>query len=70
MVFENSRTKCSKFKFIPFELPKIKNVETTFTDAILIEDKIYFLAAAEDTASTYDFEADVDNTTFIFFSFV
>jgi hypothetical protein len=43
-----------KFKFIPFELPNIKNVETTFTDAILVEDKIYFLAAAEDTSSTYD----------------
>jgi hypothetical protein len=42
------------FKFIPFELPKIKNVETTFTDAILVENKIYFLAAAEDTASTYE----------------
>ena len=41
------------FKFISFDLPKIKNVATTFTDAILIEDKIYFLAAAEDTASTY-----------------
>ena len=43
-----------KIKFIPFELPNIKNVETTFTDAILVEDKIYFLAAAEDTSSTYD----------------
>ena len=43
-----------KFKFIPFKLPKIKNVETTFTDAILVENKIYFLAAAEDTTSTYE----------------
>jgi hypothetical protein len=43
-----------KFKFIPFELPNIKNVTATFTDAILVEDKIYFLAAAEDTSSTYD----------------
>ncbi len=25
-----------------------------FTDAILVEDKIYFLATAEDTTSTYD----------------
>lgn len=41
------------FKFIPFDLPKIKNIATTFTDAILVEAKIYFLAAAEDTASTY-----------------
>jgi hypothetical protein len=43
-----------KFKFIPFELPNIKNVPATVTDAILVEDKIYFLAAAEDTSSTYD----------------
>jgi hypothetical protein len=42
------------FKFIPFELPKIKNIETSFTDAILVENKIYFLAAAEDTTSTYE----------------
>ena len=43
-----------KIKFIAFQLPKIKHVEGTFTDAILVEDKIYFLATAEDTASTYD----------------
>jgi hypothetical protein len=41
-------------EFIPIELPKIKHVETSFTDAILVEDKIYFLATAEDTISTYD----------------
>ena len=39
--------------FIPIQLPKIKHVETSFTDAILVEDKIYFLATAEDTSSTY-----------------
>lgn len=41
------------FKFIAFDLPKIENTATTFTDAILVNQKIYFLAAAEDTASTY-----------------
>lgn len=41
-------------ELIPIELPKIKHVETSFTDAILVEDKIYFLATAEDTTSTYD----------------
>jgi len=40
-------------EFIPIQLPKIKHVETSFTDAILVEDKIYFLATAEDTTSTY-----------------
>ena len=41
-------------KFIGFQLPKIKHIEATFTDAVLVEDKIYFLATAEDTTSTYD----------------
>jgi hypothetical protein len=40
-------------QFIPILLPKIKHVETSFTDAILVEDKIYFVATAEDTTSTY-----------------
>ncbi|MES2811675.1 MAG: hypothetical protein V4670_04320 [Bacteroidota bacterium] len=43
-----------KIFFKPIQLPKIKHVETSFTDAILIKDKIYFLAAAEDTISTYE----------------
>jgi hypothetical protein len=37
-----------------FKLPKIKGVETSFTDAILVDDQIYFLATAEATESTYD----------------
>ena len=37
-----------------FKLPKIKGVRTSFTDAILVDDKIYFLASAENTTSTYD----------------
>jgi hypothetical protein len=37
-----------------FKLPKIKGVRTSFTDAILVDNKFYFLASAEDTASTYD----------------
>lgn len=41
-------------EFIRFQLPKIKHLEATFTDAIRVEDKIYFLATAEDTLSTYD----------------
>lgn len=46
-----------KNKTVAFELitlPKIKGIEATFTDAILIDDTIYFLAAAENTSSTYD----------------
>lgn len=41
-------------ELVEVQLPKIKQVETSFTDAILVEDKIYFLATAEDTISTYD----------------
>ncbi len=41
-------------RFIPIVLPKINHVEATFTDAIVLDDKIFFLASAEDTTSTYD----------------
>jgi len=44
----------SQANFVKVQLPKIKHVETSVTDAILVEDKIYFLATAEDTTSTYD----------------
>jgi hypothetical protein len=44
----------SQTEFVEVRLPKIKHVETSFTDAVLVEDKIYFLATAEDTISTYD----------------
>ena len=36
-----------------YKLPKIKNVTTSFTDAILVENTFYFLASAEDSQSTY-----------------
>lgn len=37
-----------------YKLPKIKGVRSSFTDAVLVNDKLYFLATAEDTKSTYD----------------
>lgn len=40
--------------FSELKLPKIKGVRSGFTDAILVGDKLYFLAAAEDTSSTYN----------------
>lgn len=40
--------------FFQIPLPKIQDIEATFTDAILVDDKIYFLAAVENTTSTYD----------------
>ena len=54
IIYSNEDIENRVFKFLPFDLPKINNVSSTFTDAILIEDKIYFLASAEDTNSTYD----------------
>jgi len=37
-----------------FKLPKIKGVRCSFTDALLIGNHLYFLAAAEDSKSTYE----------------
>ena len=54
IIYSNEDIENRVFKFVPFDLPKIKNVSSKFTDAILVEDKIYFLASAEDTTSTYD----------------
>lgn len=54
IIYADDEPENPKFKFIPFDLPKIKNVEATFTDGILVDNKIYFLATAEATLSTYD----------------
>ena len=37
-----------------YKLPKIKGVRSSFTDAVAIDNKIYFLSTAEDTDSTYN----------------
>jgi hypothetical protein len=52
-IFKVSNSNKKKINFTPIILPKIKNEITTFTDAILVEDKIYFLATAEASNSTY-----------------
>ncbi|MFT3795618.1 DUF6929 family protein [Flavobacterium sp.] len=36
-----------------YELPKIKGVQASFTDAVIVGDALWFLAAAENTQSTY-----------------
>ncbi|MEC5166126.1 hypothetical protein RCH18_001861 [Flavobacterium sp. PL11] len=43
-----------KIRSTDYKLPKIKGITTSFTDAILVNNTIYFLATAEDTKSTYD----------------
>jgi len=46
--------KNKNIQFNSIKLPKVNTVEATFTDAILVENTVYFLAAAENTTSTYD----------------
>ena len=53
-ILNGKLNKNSKIEFISIPLPKIKHIETSFTDAIFVDEKIYFLATAEDTTSTYD----------------
>ena len=45
----------TSFQFIynDVKLPKINGFQCSFTDAVLIDDKLYFLAAAEKSNSTY-----------------
>ncbi len=40
--------------FQNIELPLVQNIEASFTDAVLVGDKIYFLAAVENSNSTYN----------------
>ncbi len=37
-----------------YSLPKINGIPSSFTDAIIVGTKMYFLATAEDSKSTYD----------------
>jgi hypothetical protein len=41
-------------QFVPIILPTLDHVETSFTDAVLVEETIYFLACAENSQSTYE----------------
>jgi hypothetical protein len=50
----NDDQEAPNIEFFPIHLPTINQVATSFTDAILVDKKIYFLAAAEDVASTYE----------------
>lgn len=56
----DKKSKTAQFKLIT--LPKINGTATTFTDATLVGDKIYFLAAAENTTSTYD-DGDIEGSS-------
>lgn len=53
VIYSKDNAEDAELDFITFDLPKMKNVAATFTDAILVDETIYFLATAEDTTSTY-----------------
>lgn len=46
-----------------FDLPKINNVNTGFSDGIIIKNKLYFLATAENSNSTYN-DGKIEGTLF------
>jgi hypothetical protein len=50
---ETDLAKTKQVKFNPFKLPNIDHVESSFTDAVLVKNEIFFIATAEDTKSTY-----------------
>lgn len=53
-IFTVNDTEDSAPIFHPITLPKIQHIEAAFTDAIIVDRKIYFLAAVENTTSTYN----------------
>lgn len=50
---EADLAKAKQVKFNHFKLPNIDHVESSFTDAVLVKNEIFFIATAEDTKSTY-----------------
>jgi len=46
-------TLATQARFFGFKLPNINHIESTFTDAVLVKNEIFFIATAEDTQSTY-----------------
>lgn len=46
-----------------FELPKINNIKTGFSDGIIIKNKLYFLATAENSDTTFS-DGKIEGTLF------
>lgn len=53
-IFIKDESKPKNIQFNKIILPKPNNIQASFTDAILVNETIYFLAAVENTSSTYD----------------
>ncbi|RNL54721.1 DUF6929 family protein [Pedobacter jejuensis] len=47
-------TNADNATFVRINLPNINHVESSFTDAVLYKNEIFFIATAEDTKSTYN----------------
>jgi len=47
-------TKADNAAFLRINLPNVNHVESSFTDAVLYKNEIFFIATAEDTNSTYN----------------
>ncbi|KQR69875.1 hypothetical protein [Pedobacter sp. Leaf176] len=47
-------TKSDNATFLRINLPNVNHVESSFTDAVLYRNEIFFIATAEDTKSTYN----------------
>ncbi|MEN5234532.1 DUF6929 family protein [Sphingobacterium faecium] len=52
-IFKINKLKYEESSFSAITLPLIDQVQTAFTDAILVDDHVYFIAAAEASNSTY-----------------
>ncbi|UZJ65163.1 hypothetical protein OKW96_02550 [Sphingobacterium sp. KU25419] len=52
-IFKINKLKYEESSFSAITLPLIDQVQTAFTDAILVDDTVYFIAAAEASNSTY-----------------
>jgi len=53
IIEDTNLSDANKAKFVGFKLPNIDHIESTFTDAMLVKNEIFFIATAEDTQSTY-----------------
>lgn len=53
-VEERTSTRPGRIRYIPVELPYTDGIPFTFTDALLADRHIYFLATTEATTSTYE----------------
>ncbi|UIR55709.1 hypothetical protein LZQ00_15740 [Sphingobacterium sp. SRCM116780] len=52
-IFKIDKLDPEQSSFHPISLPHLDHVQTAFTDAILVDDTVYFIAAAEDSKSNY-----------------